>query len=107
MNRRAREVMAKIEAARSETVEPAREVVEHLYRGILAMPEFTLKDGTKARLDPYIAPEVGDDGRIQCGFDVLLDNGSHLEFMVTNTGFGKSFAKSVGNRPKAHGRGRR
>lgn len=106
MNRRAREILEKIEAAKKETLEPAREVLEHLYRGILAMPEFTLGNGMKARLDPYVEPEIGEDGRIHCGFDVLLDNGSHLEFMVENTGWGKALAALHANRTKTPGRGR-
>lgn len=92
MDRRTRELLAKAAAANAEATAPAKEVLSHLYRAILDVPEITLKDGTKARLDPYIEPEVSEDGQIQCGFDVLLDNGGHLEFMVTNTGWGKAFA---------------
>jgi hypothetical protein len=91
VDRRTRELLAKAEEARKLATAPAKEVLEHLYKAVLTVPEFTLKDGTRARLDPYIEPEVGDDGELRCGFDVLLDNGSHLEFMVKNTGWGKGF----------------
>jgi hypothetical protein len=81
-------------------------VLEYLYRSILATPEFTLKDGTKARLDPYIEPATGRDGELCCGVDVLLDNGSHLEFMVTNTGWGKGLMPPHSERGKEKDRGR-
>ena len=56
------------------------------------MSAFTLADGKKARFDGDIPPEQNDDGEVTCGFDVLIDNGSHLEFTVTNTGWGKAMA---------------
>jgi len=86
-------------------VTPAKEVLEHLYQAILAMPSFTLADGKKARVDAYIPPEVNDDGQVTCGFDALIDNGSRLEFTVTNTGWGKAVA--VGPDLKKATRGRR
>lgn len=92
MDRRVRELITEANKARGEAMAPAQEVLEHLYQSLLAVPEFTLKDGTKARLDPYYAPEVDDDGELRCGVDVLLDNGSHLEFTMANTGWGKSLA---------------
>ena len=77
---------------KEEVVTPAKEVLEHVYQAILRTPEFTLTDGKKARVDAYIPPQVDDDGELTCGFDVLLDNGSHLEFTVRNTGWGKAMA---------------
>jgi len=42
---------------KEEAVTPAKEVLEHVYQAILGTPEFTLTDGKKARVDPYIPPE--------------------------------------------------
>ena len=106
MDRRTCELIAKLAPVKAEATAPAREVLEHLYKVILAMPEFLLKDGTKARLDPYIEPGVGKRGELHCGFDVLLDNGSHLEFTVTNTGWGKSLASGRDRTGPANGRER-
>jgi hypothetical protein len=75
-----------------ESLGPAKEVLDYLYRTILATPEFTLQDGTKARVDRYYGPEVDDDGQLTCGVDVHLDNGTDLEFTVNNTGWGKFVA---------------
>ncbi len=72
-----------------ETVKPAKEVVELIYQTILAMPAFTLAGGKKARTDPYIPQEVNDDGEVTCGFDVLIDNGSHREFTVSKNWVGE------------------
>lgn len=95
MNDDKRDFAKRIKSAKGEATKPVREVMEHLYQGILALPEFTLKDGTKAKLDPLVGPEVNDDGDIEFGFDVLLNNGSHLEFMVTNTGWGRPFTPNL------------
>jgi hypothetical protein len=75
-----------------DTSAPAREIMEHLYEAVLATPEFTLKDGTKAKVEKYVPPEMSDDGELSCGIDVVLDNGTRLEFSMKNTGWGKSFA---------------
>jgi hypothetical protein len=104
VDRPTRELLAKAEEARKKTTAPAKEVLDHLYRAVLALPEFPLKDGTKARFDSYIGPEAGKDGAIRCGVDVLLDNGSHLEFTITNTGWGKSFIQQAhSDRPRTNG----
>jgi hypothetical protein len=79
-------------------------VLEHVYRTILAMPTFTLADGKKARLDAYFLPEVNDGGKVTCGFDVLIDNVSHLEFTVTNTGWGKAMVAGPDVKKKRKGR---
>jgi hypothetical protein len=43
----------------------------------------------------YYSPELNDDGELKCGVDVRLPDGSHLEFTLANTGWGKSFALDV------------
>lgn len=90
-NRRVQELLAAADAARQETTASAKEVMDHLQQALLAIPPFTLKDGTKAQLNPYISPELNKDGQVAFGVDVLLENRGHLEIMVTNTGWGKSF----------------
>ena len=87
-----------------ETTAPVKEVLEHVHQAVLATPAFTLKDGTKAKVEDFFPPEVGSDGELSFGFDVVLENGSHLEFTVKNTGWGKSFAAQAA---KQAGRGRR
>ena len=82
----------------------AREVLEHLHRALLAVPAFTLKDGTAARVEDYWAPEIGDDGELSCGVDVVVGEGGHLEFTVRNTGWGKSF---VGDLSRGNDKGPR
>jgi hypothetical protein len=78
-----------------ETLAPAREVMEHIYKAVTATPDFTLAGGTKAQVTAFYDPQLSDDGELSCGFDVVLDNGTHLEFKVTNSGWGKSFAAGV------------
>jgi len=90
---------------RNEATSPAREVLEHLYQAFLKIPEFALRDGTVAKLVPYYPPEITEGGDLKCGVDVLLDNGTHLEFTVTNTGWGKSFIAAQ-SQPPRKGRGR-
>ena len=75
---------------KQETTTPAREVMEHLYQAIVAAPEFTLKDGTRAKTELLGAPELDSEGELYFSFDVALDNGSHVEFTVRNTGWGRS-----------------
>src|SRR5947209_2615793 len=66
----------------------AREILEHLYGQILALPRFALKDGSQVRLEAFFPPEEDDEGELRCGFDVLLQNGAHLEFVLPNSGWG-------------------
>src|SRR6266404_4523663 len=106
MDRRIRELLEEREALRAKATAPAKEVLEHLYKAIMATPSFTLKDGTKATLDPYFSPELDKNGELQCGVDVLLDNGTHLEFMVTNTGWGKAIAPQPKSTDTTKSRGR-
>lgn len=106
MDKRIEELLAQAKIEKRKTTAPAIEVLEHLYQAILAVPEFTLKDGKKARLDPYIKPEIDEDGNAQCGFDILLDDGSHLEFMVSNTGWGRALSETMAKFPRQSGRSR-
>ena len=67
-------------------------------------PDSRSRTARTARVEDYYPPEVNDDGDLACGFDVVLDNGTHLEFSIKNTGWGKSFAAA--HAPKKPGRGR-
>jgi len=89
--------------ARRETTEPAKEVLEHLYKALLAVPAFTLKNGSKASVERYCAPEIDEEGELHCGFDVRLENGAYLEFTVKNTGWGKSFMAESIKKPENGG----
>jgi hypothetical protein len=79
-------------------------VIEHIHKAILAMPEFMLRDGTKARVTNLAAPAPNADGDLLCDFDVELPNDAHLEFNVKNTGWGTPFVAAIA--PKQHRRGR-
>jgi hypothetical protein len=83
----------------------AKEALDHIYGAMLKLPEFTLKNGTKCRVDALSAPEVDSSGELKCGFDVLLGDRGHLEFTVAHTGWGKSFAKAEESRAKPKGPG--
>jgi hypothetical protein len=87
---------------KADTTAPAQEVLEHVHRAILAIPEFTLKDGTKAKVTDLAPPQANDDGDMQCGFDVELANGSHLEFYLKNTGWGRPFTALAPQTPRRH-----
>lgn len=82
-----RELAARV---KPDAVAPAAEVLQKVYQALLAMPTFRLNDGTKAEVSAFYEPKVDDGGRLRCGIDVLLDNGTHLEFTMENTGWGKS-----------------
>jgi hypothetical protein len=81
---------------------PAHEVIAHLYKALLNMEPFTLMDGTPVRVEKYVPPEINDAGEAECGVDVILPNG-HLEFMMRNTGWGKSFAGGISKKPPKRG----
>lgn len=95
-----------LEKYKDESTAAALEVLAHIYQTLLSAPEFVLLDGSKAKVESFVAPGVDDQGEVQCGFDVRLENGSHLEFTVQNTGWGKSvIGKGKGPRsPAGHGR---
>ncbi len=79
---------------KQETTQPALEALEHLYKALVTIPPFTLKDGTPIRVEAYSPPELNESGEAECGVDVKLPDG-HLEFMLKNTGWGKSFVKEL------------
>lgn len=91
--------------AKEEMTSPAHEVIAHLYKALLNMEPFTLMDGTPVRVEKYVPPVINDAGEAECGVDVILPNG-HLEFMVKNTGWGKSFANEIAKNPAKPGRRR-
>jgi len=72
-----------------EATAPAKEVREHIHNAVLALPEFTLKDSTKARTSKYEPPQINDNGELTCSFNVNLDNGTDLTFTVKDGGWGK------------------
>jgi hypothetical protein len=96
-----------IRALREPVDGRAKEVLGHIYRAMLQTPDFTLADGTTCRVDPYYGPQVDDGGSLKCGIDVLMQDGSHLEFTVGHTGWGKSFAQTEAQKVKSKGPGRR
>jgi hypothetical protein len=73
---------------KEEVTAPAKEVMEHLHDGMIAIPEFTLKDGRTAKTEDYYAPEIGPDGELYFGVDVALSDDSHLEMTTRNSGWG-------------------
>jgi hypothetical protein len=84
----------------------AKEVLGQIYNAVLKTPEFTLQDGTKCRVDAFCQPEVNSDGDLKCAFDVLMNDGTHLEFTVNHTGWGKSLAPGLAGKPRGPARGR-
>jgi hypothetical protein len=91
-----------LDKAKQEMTSPAHEVIAHLYKALLNMEPFTLMDGTPVRVEKYVPPEINDAGEAECGVDVILPNG-HLEFMMRNTGWGKSFAGGISKKPPKRG----
>ena len=87
-----------LDKAKQEMTSPAHEVIAHLYKALLKIEPFTLMDGTPVRVERYASPEINDAGEAECGVDVKLPNG-HLEFMLKNTGWGKSFADELAKKP--------
>jgi hypothetical protein len=73
---------------------------------MLKTPEFTLQDGRKCKVDPFYAPELDTAGELKCGVDVLIDDGTHLEFTVGHTGWGKSVAAANAANKTKRGRSR-
>jgi hypothetical protein len=100
------EFVQSVEKLKAETTAPAKEVLEHIHKAILAIPEFTLKDGTKACVTDLAPPGLNDDGELVSGFDVQLPNHAHLEFYVKNTGWGRPFTAAVAPKKPRPGRHR-
>jgi hypothetical protein len=86
-----------------EKATPAMEALAHLYKALLAVPPFTLKDGTPVYVGAYEPPKINEAGEAECGLDVKLPNG-HLEFTLRNSGWGKSFVDELANKPVKRGR---
>jgi hypothetical protein len=82
-----------------EAIAPAKEALEHIHNAVLALPEFTLKDGTKARTTEYEPPTINQDGELTCSFHVNLDNGTDLTFTVKDSGWGKFIGPTAKDLP--------
>jgi hypothetical protein len=89
---------------KAETTGPGLEVLDRVYALLTATPELMLADGSKAQVKAFVPPFRDDDGEVRCCFDVQFENGSHLEFMVHNTGWGKFMADAVARRKSEQGR---
>ena len=89
--------------AKQETTAPAKEAMEHLYQALLNTSSFVLKNGGTANVEAYYPPEINDAGEAECGVDVRLPDGSHLEFTMRNTGWGKSFANEIAQKQAKRG----
>lgn len=75
---------------------PALEVLEQICQALLALPELTLKDGSNARIESFTIPNENADGEFECGVDVRFADGSYLEFMLLNTGWGRPLITRAG-----------
>lgn len=96
-----------IQQQRDDANARASEVIAKLQEALHAIPPFQLADGTEARVEPYAPIEPNRDGQLACGVDVLLKGEGHLEFMLTNTGWGRVIArKRSGPQNGSSGRGR-
>jgi hypothetical protein len=84
-----------VASGRQEMSQPAREAIGHLYATLLTLPTIKLSNDVSAIVEPFVAPEADAEGRLRCGIDLRLSDGSMLEFMLTNTGWGKPFAQGV------------
>lgn len=92
---------------RQEVTAPAWEVLQHIYKALLAMPPMFVVGNVMATVTPYFSPMVDeDDGTAKCGVDVRLADGRQLEFTVVNSGWGKSPAAAVNREPQVRPRGR-
>jgi hypothetical protein len=95
-----------IRAHQESVAANAKEVLDHIYKAVLDVPAFTLINGSKAQISALGSPEIGEEGELSCSFDVDFADGAHLEFTVTNTGWGRSFAADLAKTPRKHGRRR-
>jgi hypothetical protein len=85
-----------------EALAPAKEALEHVHHAILNLPEFTLRDGTKARIRTCNQwPTITDNGDLACDFNVNLDNGTDMTFNVAAAGWGKYIGPPPGESSRA------
>lgn len=89
---------------KDDAMRHAGEVLGHLYQAVLQTPAFTLRDGTGCKVEAFYPPEETADGELKCGVDVVLDDGTQLEFSLANTGWAKAI--SMRQETKAAKRGR-
>jgi hypothetical protein len=88
-----------VASGRQEMSKPASAAIGHLYTALLTLPEIKLSNDITARIEPFVPPELDSEGRLRCGIDLRLSDGSMLEFTLTNTGWGKSLAAEHARRP--------
>jgi hypothetical protein len=101
-----RPTLEELQAMRDAADADAKEALAHIYQAMLKLPEFTLKNGTKCRLDALSSPEVDSGGELKCAFDVMLGDRGHLEFKMAHTGWGRSFVKAEQPKEKVEGPGK-
>lgn len=97
---RSRRLAELVAAARAATEVHAGEATELLFRALVALPPARLKDGTEVRFEPFFAPRADDDGAWSCGVDVRFGDGSYLEFILANTGWGRPMNHSLTQPPQ-------
>ena len=90
--RPARPTAEQIQADRQRATVQAAEVFGQISQTMLKMPAFTLHDGTACRVHAFDPPKLNADGKLECAFDVLMADGSHLAFTIGHTGWGKASA---------------
>jgi hypothetical protein len=93
-----------IQADRQRATVQAAEVLGYISHRLA--PPFSLRDGTDCRV-AFEPPKLNADGKLECAFDVLFADGSHLGFTVGHTDWGKSFASAETQKVKPKGTGRR
>lgn len=81
------------EERKSQADRLVMEIMENLYK-VMVVPakEFTLQDGTRAKVKEFYAPKEKDNGDKVFGFDVVFPDKKtgidHIEFTVVKTGWG-------------------
>ena len=65
------------------------EIMREIFPRLPFGTEFVLSNGRKGRFKKFVEPRERD-GRWECGFDIVFDEGSpdHLEFFIKHTGGG-------------------
>jgi hypothetical protein len=67
---------------KAQGTDPVQEILEHVHKAILAMPEFALEDGTRARVTDLAPVQENAGGDVQYGFDVRLENGERFRLRL-------------------------